>query len=242
MLKNQIATRLYKGFWTALDWVYPPSCAVCEKPGYALCLNCSNEILFISGKVCSICGVPIHGNRDVCQECCEHQPAYDGMRNVAFYGGVIRECVHALKYQNNQSLGRYFSDLMLPIVLNAEWHVDVVIPVPLSRERYKERGYNQAAAIARPLAIVLEKPFVPFGLAQIRDTKSQVGLSGEQRRQNVVGAFKAIPELVNGKNILLVDDVMTTGSTMESCAKALKVAGANKVYCITIARFLRLND
>ncbi|KUK97352.1 MAG: Putative phosphoribosyltransferase [Anaerolineaceae bacterium 46_22] len=242
MLKNQIATRLYKGFWTALDWVYPPSCAVCEKPGYALCLNCSNEILFISGKVCSICGVPIHGNRDVCQECCEHQPAYDGMRNVAFYGGVIRECVHALKYQNNQSLGRYFSDLMLPVVMNVGWHVDVVIPVPLSRERYKERGYNQAAAIARPLAIVLEKPFVPFGLAQIRDTKSQVGLSGEQRRQNVVGAFKAIPELVNGKNILLVDDVMTTGSTMESCAKALKVAGADKVYCITIARFLRLND
>jgi len=164
------------------------------------------------------------------------------MRNVAFYGGVVRECIHALKYQNNQSLGRYFSELMLPVVMNATWHVDIVMPVPLSRERYRERGYNQAAAIARPLALGLKKPFNPFGLVQIRDTKSQVGLSGEQRRLNVVGAFRAVPELVSGKNILLVDDVMTTGSTMESCAKALKCAGSGKVYCITIARFLRVNN
>lgn len=242
MLKNQIAGIFFKGFWTALDWVYPPVCAVCGSPGHPLCLNCREKIQFISGKVCSVCGAPIHGNMEICYDCDKKRPVYDAMRNLAFYGGVIRECVHALKYQNNRSLGKYFSELLLPVVDKETWQIDIVVPVPLSRERYKERGYNQAAAIAHPLALGLGKRYFPFGLEQVKDTRSQVGLSAEERRLNVVGAFEAIPELVNRKNILLVDDVMTTGATMESSAKALKCAGSGDVYCITIARFVRLRN
>ncbi|MDY6847000.1 MAG: ComF family protein [Chloroflexota bacterium] len=242
MLKNQIAAIFFKGFWAALDWVYPPVCVVCGTPGHPLCLKCGEKIQLISGKICSICGAPIHGEMDVCFNCDKEHPTYDGMRNLAFYGGVIRECIHALKYQNNRSLGKYFSELMLPLVVKETWQIDIVIPVPLSRERYKERGYNQAAAIAHPLALGLGKPFIPFGLKQVRDTRSQVGLSAEERQLNVIDAFEGIPELVNGKNILLVDDVMTTGATLASSAKALKCAGSGDVYCITIARFIRLRN
>jgi predicted amidophosphoribosyltransferase len=101
----------------------------------------------------------------------------------------------------------------------------------------KQRGYNQAAAVAHPLSLLLRTAYMPYGLAQIKDTKSQVGLSAEERRLNVIGAFEAIPQLVDSKNILLVDDVMTTGATLDTCAKALKTAGSSHVFCITIARY-----
>ena len=108
---------------------------------------------------------------------------------------------------------------------------------PLSKERFRERGYNQAAAVAHPLALFLERPYQPFSLEQVRDTRSQVGLSAEERRLNVVDAFEAVPELVHKKDILLIDDVKTTGATLSACAGALKIAGADNVFCVTIARF-----
>jgi ComF family protein len=164
-------------------------------------------------------------------------PTFDAARSLAVYGGVIRECIHSLKYKNNRSLGIYFAGLLLPIVRKEAWHIDIVVPVPLSKERLRERGYNQAAAVARPLALFLELPYQPFCLEQVRDTRSQVGLSAEERRINVINAFKAVPDLVHQKNILLVDDVKTTGATLSACASALKKAGSGKVFCITIARF-----
>lgn len=238
MLKTQITGLFIKGFWNALDWVYPPACAICGMPGYSLCLDCEKEIQHIRGKICVVCGNPICRKEIVCNDCQERKPAYDGVRNLAFYGGVIRECIHALKYGNNQGLGKYFAERLKPIVEEA-WEIDLVLPVPLSRERLRERGYNQAAAVAHPLAGFLHRPFTTYGLKQIRDTRSQVGLSAEARLVNVIDAFVAVPELVSDKNILLVDDVMTTGATLGSCARALKDAGGKKVYCVTIARFSR---
>ena len=164
-------------------------------------------------------------------------PKFDAARSLAIYGGVIRECIHSLKYKNNRSLGKYFADYLLQIVSKEAWHIDLVVPVPLSKERFRERGYNQAAAVAHPLALFLERPYQPFSLEQVRDTRSQVGLSAEERRLNVVDAFEAVPELVHKKDILLIDDVKTTGATLSACAGALKIAGADNVFCVTIARF-----
>lgn len=234
---HRIKAKLFTGLWTALDWVYPPQCAVCGMPGYPLCLDCKNEINYITGKICPICGASIRQSALRCDDCMKRLPAFDAVRSLAFYGGVIRECIHSLKYENNRSLGKYFAQLLCPIISQEAWLINAVIPVPLSKERLKERGYNQAAAIAHPLALFLELPFQPYGLEQVRDTRSQVGLSAEERRMNVIGAFKAIPELVHHKNILLIDDVMTTGATLESCAQVLKEAGSEKVYCLTVARF-----
>lgn len=159
------------------------------------------------------------------------------MRNLATYTGVMRDCVHALKYENNQGLGEFFADELAALVVEDGWLPDLVMPVPLSDQRVAERGYNQAACLARPLAARIGIRYHPFGIERTRDTPSQVGLSGEARRRNVTGAFRAVPEIVAGKNVLLVDDVMTTGSTMEACARAINEAGAQAVYCLTLGRF-----
>jgi ComF family protein len=159
------------------------------------------------------------------------------MRNLAAYEGVMRDCIHALKYDRNQGMGEFFCDSLAELVLKEGWTPDLVMPVPLSPGRMAERGYNQAACIAKPLAARLGVRYHPFGIERTRDTPSQVGLSGEARRRNVDGAFKALPEVVRGKVILVVDDVMTTGSTMEACAKAFQEAGAKGVYCLTLGRF-----
>jgi competence protein ComFC len=172
-----------------------------------------------------------------CQDCRERPPSYTAMRNLGLYEGVIRDCVHALKYENNQGLGEFFTNLLGVLVREAGWYPDLVMPVPLSAQRFAERGYNQAACIARPLATHLGTRYHPFGLARTRDTPSQVGLSGEARRHNVAGAFTASPEIVAGKEVLVVDDVMTTGATMEACADVLRSAGAEAIYCLTLGRF-----
>ena len=237
MTRYQVKTILIKGLWSALDWIYPPACAGCGSPGYPLCLDCENKILHIAGNVCPICGAPNHKKNTICEDCREYKPAFDAARSLAIYGGVVRECIHSLKYKNNRTLGKYFAELMLPLVRREAWPIDMVVPVPLSKERLKVRGYNQAAAVAHPLALFLELPYQPLCLEQVRDTRSQVGLSAEERRINVVDAFKAIPELVIQKDILLIDDVKTTGATLSACANALKKAGSGKVFCSTIARF-----
>ena len=236
-MKIRLADAVYRGFWNALDWIYPPVCAGCGAPGDRLCSVCDEKIALISGKICQVCGEPISSRGDVCEVCSKNRPSFTSLRSLAKYAGVTRECIHALKYENNQALGEFFSRRLEKIVLTEDWQIDLVLPVPLSRQRLAERGYNQAALVAKPLALRLGCVYNPFGLKRTRDTKSQVGLSGEERRRNVVGAFAALPEIVSGKAILVVDDVMTTGATMEACARALLDGGAETVYCLTIGRF-----
>lgn len=227
---------IYKGFWTALDWIFPPVCAGCGEPGYRLCPECHSKISYITGNICKVCGLPVSGGRSLCIRCEDSPPPYDALRSLANYEGIIRDCIHALKYENDQSLGDFFSKELIELVQTENWIVDMVIPVPLSPFRVKSRGYNQSALLAYPLAMRLSFKYRPFGMRRTRNTRSQVELSAEERRMNVRGAFQAVPEIVGGKRILLVDDVTTTGSTIEECARALKAAGASSVYCLTLAR------
>jgi ComF family protein len=158
---------------------------------------------------------------------------------LADYEGVIRECIHALKYEKRLGFGWFFSKPLSEIVIKEGWQPDLISPVPLSQERMRERGYNQAAQIAKPLAACLGVQYNPYGLVRIRDTKSQVGLSAGERRINVAGAFEAKTELVFGKKVLIIDDVMTTGATLGACADALRLAGSNEVYCLVLAGFIK---
>jgi competence protein ComFC len=236
-LKTQVADIIYKGFWRTLDWIYPPVCASCGEPGYRLCAECQGKIQYLKGKRCLICGEPLKSGRELCATCQSNPPLYRAMRNLAVYEGVMRDCIHALKYSSNQGLGEFFCDSLAALVAEGGWRPDLVMPVPLSPLRLAERGYNQAACIAKPLAARLGIRYHPFGIERTRDTPSQVGLSGEARHFNVAGAFRALPEVVKSKTVLIVDDVMTTGSTMEACAQALLDAGALGVYCLTLGRF-----
>jgi ComF family protein len=241
LLNIRIAQALYRGFWSALDWMYPPTCVGCGEPGYRLCFNCQEKIHYIDEKVCEFCGFPFEGEGSLCTACQKEPPAFTAQRYLARYEGVIRECVHALKYHQNLALGEFFGQKLTGIVREEAWDLDLVIPVPLSPIRQVERGYNQAALLARPLALNLGVPFAPFGLKRIRNTQSQVDLNADQRRQNVRGAFQAVPDIVRDKRICLVDDVTTTGSTLRECTLALLEGGASAVYCLTLARPIHVN-
>ncbi len=227
----------YKGFWTTLDWIYPPECASCDEPGFRICKVCEDKITYLEGSFCRRCGEPIRNGLPLCEVCQINLPPYTALRSLAWYDGVIRACIQDLKYNQNQGLGVWFA-VRLSALFKAEgWHADFVVPVPLSKLRMKERGYNQAALIARSLAASLQLPYKPYGLIRPVDTRSQVGLSAEQRHQNVAGAFKAEPAVVRDKSILVIDDVMTTGATLNAVSHTLFGVGAKAVYCLTVARF-----
>jgi ComF family protein len=146
------------------------------------------------------------------------------MRSWAVFDSPVQNALHTLKYR--------------PL----NWAIDLLIPVPLSKNRLKERGYNQVGLIAQPLAYEVGWLYAPNALWKSRETRSQVGLSISQRRENVFEAYQADPKIVGQKSILLVDDVATTGSTIQSCTQALQAAGARDVYAFTIARALSHHD
>jgi len=133
-------------------------------------------------------------------------------------------------------LGEALASELIDLLESLNWKVEMVIPVPLGKHRHNERGYNQAATLALPLAYAKGLAYKPSALERRQETASQVNLTKEQRAKNVQGAFWADATLVAGKNILVVDDVTTTGATMDACAQALINAGAICVYGITLAR------
>ena len=164
------------------------------------------------------------------------------MRSWAVFDSPIQSALHTLKYRRNMGIGDALAQQMAGFVHSLGWDVDVLIPVPLGKMRLTERGYNQVALVARPLAYELGLPYAPHGLSKTRETRSQVGLNISQRRENVSKAYQADVEVVKCKSILLMDDVATTGSTIQSSTNALLSAGARDVYAITIARALSHHD
>ena len=160
------------------------------------------------------------------------------MRSWAVFDSPLQNGLHAIKYRRNMGLGESIALQMLDFVRALDWPVEILIPVPLGRERLKERGYNQVALMARPLGYHMGWKYAPAALSKTRETRSQVGLNVSQRRDNVHRAYQAEPRIVEGHSILLMDDVATTGSTIAACTAALLSAGAREVYVLTIARAL----
>ncbi|MFN2195941.1 MAG: ComF family protein [Anaerolineales bacterium] len=148
----------------------------------------------------------------------------------------MRKAIHRFKYQRDIGLGMIFAEFLYALCQAQTWNIEMVVPVPLSKARIKQRGYNQAAMIAYPLALALGRPYCNKALFRIRETRSQVGLSIQERFLNVENAFAASKPAITGKSILLIDDVTTTGSTLHACASALFSQEAKRVYCLTLAR------
>ena len=148
----------------------------------------------------------------------------------------MRNAIHRLKYRWDLGLGEALSKHSFGFRNGLGWHFDLMVPILLSRQRNKERGYNQIALVARPLALQLGNKYLPQGLIRRKHTLSQVGLSAQERRDNVEGAFWANPKLVSNKSILIMDDVATTGSTLDSASQALFEAGVTTGYAFTLTR------
>jgi len=222
--------------WSAVDLLFQPPCCGCNNQVGYLCQECQNKIQPLSKPYCHVCGSPC-GEEYISCNCESTSPAYDAIRSFAVYKEPLRSVIHYLKYgQGNAGLGMELSRPLVYLLKKFNWSFYMVIPVPLGTYRQRERGYNQAALLAKPVAYYFQKKYSPSALIRIRETASQVGFSPDDRRKNVAGAFYAKKEMVEKRSVLLVDDVITTGATLDACADALKTAGASKVYGISLAR------
>lgn len=229
---------------TAADLVVPPLCLACHRPLAAhntVCARCWADIAFIRPPLCDRLGTPLPfdiGGTMVSAAAEADPPDYDRARAVARFDGVMRELVHDLKFRDRHDprrvFGRWLVDAGSALLADA----DVVIPVPLARLRLAARRFNQSAILAQEVARLTGLKYAPAVLVRARRTAPQVGLSRQQRRDNVAGAFAVAPGqggALTGANIVLIDDVITTGATVRACARPLKRAGAARVDVLALA-------
>lgn len=225
---------IYRWFWGSLDWLYPPTCAGCSLRGVRWCEDCEGKTRRILSPYCPTCGHP-QSKAKLCQRCRDRQPSFEALRAWALFDGPVRSAIHRLKYNHDVALGELLGRRLIDLLGWANWDVDCVVPVPLSRKRQKERGYNQSALLARPIALHEKLEYLPGALERVKDTRSQIYLNEQARRINVKDAFSGARRHAGGRRILLIDDVSTTGSTLNACAAELVSAGASVVYCLTLA-------
>jgi ComF family protein len=228
---------LYRLFWTGLDWLYPPNCFGCDMIGVRWCQSCQDRLKRISSPICPCCGYP-NDTENLCQTCDRRPPVYDGLRSLTAFDGSLKTAFHRLKYRGDIGLGEALSQPLVGLFNDLDWKVDLVTPIPSGGERLKKRGYNQAALIALPFALATGIRYRPKYLIRLRETPTQVGLSAKDRRENMANAFGSIHTGVFDKSVLIIDDVTTTGATLDVAASALRKVGAKRVYCLTVARSL----
>ncbi len=232
---RRAASSAYQVIWKVADWAFPPVCAGCGTNGYSWCPDCAKKTSPIQEPVCSICGVPdqISG---ICRKCRKSTPFYDSLRSYSDYAEPLRSAIIRMKTYPDYGLGLALSYHLLDLFMKLSWNVDLIVPVPISKDHFDRRGFNQTDLFAYPLALSLGISYKKRAVTRIRETRSQVGLSATERVENVSGAFEAVASQVMAKTVLVVDDVATTGSSISSCANALKNAGATRVLGLSLAR------
>jgi ComF family protein len=233
-----------------VDLFFPPSCVSCHRLGAWLCKDCLDEIEVIQPPVCFRCGLPLEGQKataisrsteaqHVCPRCRGRQSQLDGLYAYGFHAGPLRQAIHQLKYEGLRALATPLGRLMAqgwPRVQASNADIDVIVPVPLHRSRQRKRGYNQSALLARQLGSEIRRPVLENVLIRVKATTPQVDLNAEERQANVRNAFQTTDSSLAGKHVLLVDDVCTTGSTLEAAGHALRAAQASSVWAYTLAR------
>ena len=217
-----------------LDLLFPSFCIGCGREGSLLCSSCLGSLPRIEPPFCVKCGKPLDkGN--LCLDCEQEPSQIDGIRSPFHFDGVVREAVHQLKYKNLKAIVLPLAQLMAEYLQDNPLPCDVLVPVPLHHRRIRERGYNQSSLLARELGRLVSLPVVEDSLIRKVNTPPQTRMSAEERKKNVSEAFSCDGRL-RDKAVLLIDDVATTGATLESCAIALKEAGAVSVWGLVLAR------
>jgi ComF family protein len=218
-----------------INALFPPKCGGCQAEGVLWCERCRASLVFLTDHVCLKCGEPTSVG-ELCAVCQTQSWRIELIRSVVLFHGPLRKAVHRFKYEHLSGLAKPLGDLLIEYwrtqCLAAEW----LVPVPLHPVRQRERGYNQAGLLARQLGHGVGVPVLEAGLRRTRITAVQMELSAVERKTNVAGAFDCRESRVRGCQIAVIDDVCTTGATLEACAVALLQAGAASVIGLTLAR------
>ena len=232
-----------------LDVLFPPLCLSCRTPvsePNALCSDCWQDIQFLDGPMCDCCGLPFEwdpGVATLCAACHANRPVFDQARAVMRYDAKSRGPILALKHADRLDLSIAFGRWLERSGRQLLKETDVILPVPLHAMRLWARRYHQSAELAKTLGREARRPVELGALVRTRRTPSQGTMpSARARRRNMQGAFAvkaSHKSAITGRNVLLVDDVLTTGATVNACARALKRAGAAKVLVLTLARVVR---
>lgn len=230
-----------------LEIIYPEknTCFICEEfdeeiTDKYICSNCEKKIKKIAPPVCSKCSKPIDYNSftNLCQECCDVDRYFEISKSPYVYEGLIKKAIYSYKYYNKTYFYKFFGNLLVDFMKSIDYtNFDYIVSVPLHSSKMKKRGYNQSELLARHISDKLSIPYID-ALKRTKKTLKQSEQSKEERRKNLKDAFtvkSSAQEIINS-SLLLVDDIYTTGSTVDECSKALINYGAAKVYVITIAR------
>jgi ComF family protein len=238
-----MAVRMQTLVTRILDVLLPPLCLVCDEPvggAATLCPTCWGKIQFIAPPLCACCGAPFDipaGEGMLCGHCLTTPPRYRTARSAMLYDDASRKLVLGFKHGDRTHAARALSAWMQRAGGEALMQVDTLIPVPLHRWRLFKRRYNQAAMLARHIAANVGKEVWVDALLRVRPTPSQGHRKRKERQENVRGAFALSPRYdCAGKVVMLVDDVLTTGATVEECSRVLLDAGAKEVHVLTLSR------
>jgi competence protein ComFC len=228
---------------TLLNILFPETCPICQRPASdhttaPVCTECWLSIIPYTGPACRKCGRPLTSDASIiCGDCLHDEPAFSSCRSFGLYEGALRKAINLLKYHRVQRLSKPLADILLHIKIP---RIDAVLPVPLYKKRLRQREFNQSALIAKYSAEGLGSLLVTDALVKMRDTRPQVGLSSDERRKNMRNAFGVQNYMaIQGKDILLIDDVSTTGATIRECSRVLKKAGAGDIHVLTLAHGMR---
>lgn len=234
---------LRAGARAVADVIVPPVCLACHVPlveHHALCATCWGQIDFIRAPLCDRLGIPLNfdtGGRMLSAAAAADPPDYDRARSVAAFHGTMQKLIHGFKYSDRHDARRLFGRWLVTAGEGLIAEADVAIPIPLNRWRLLHRRFNQAAILAMEVSRRTGIEVAPLALIRTKPTPSQVGLTMEERRLNMKGAF-SVPVRrraeIAGRRVLLIDDVITTGATVNAAARALKAAGAAKVDVLAL--------
>ena len=226
--------------------LFPPRCPFCDDVMFSsvflspelVCDVCCGKPEYVREPVCKKCGQPLDDERkEYCYDCVRHEREFKQGKALWVYRGAVQESIYRFKYHGRQEYARYYGRELVRVY--GDWikkcKIEAIVPIPLSKRRMRQRGFNQAELIAREISRQTGIPVYSKLLIRVRDTRAQKELNDEERKINLKKAFKTTSNKVQLNHILLIDDIYTTGSTMQEAAGELRCSGAEEIYCLSIS-------
>ena len=224
-----------------IDLLYPPRCPICDEvlvPGRKICLACEKKITRMKEPVCKRCGKQLDDMcREYCMDCSRKTHRYTQGKAVFVYQGEIRQSMYRFKYANRREYADFYAGEAAELYRKwiTDHDIEVIVPIPMYAGKQRRRGYNQAEVFARALGRELDIPVDAGLVRRVRNTTPQKKLNDKERKANLKNAFQLTADIVKYKRVVLVDDIYTTGSTMDEVSKVLKASGVENIYYICIS-------